>query len=187
MDHLLLYLLVGTALIFEAAVIIHYGRKATWKIQEKVTHRLLIAASVLGILGGFVLSPEARATFLLPFKGVRYLGPLIIAAGILLRGWTIHRLGDSFSIFTEVLPHARLKTDGLYRWIRHPSYSGTLLYFLGLALTFYHPLTSSLVLLLPGASLLYRIRVEEKKLIQYYGERYLSYREKTTRLIPFIY
>jgi protein-S-isoprenylcysteine O-methyltransferase Ste14 len=187
MDHLLLYLLGGTALIFEAAVIIHYGRKAAWNIQEKVTHRLLIAASVTGTLGGFGLSPEARAAFFLPFNGVRYLGPLVIAAGVLLRGWTIQRLGDSFSIFTDVLPHARLKTDGLYRWIRHPSYSGTLLYFFGLALAFYHPLTSSLVLLLPGASLLYRIRVEEKRLIQHYGEMYISYRERSKRLIPFLY
>jgi protein-S-isoprenylcysteine O-methyltransferase Ste14 len=40
---------------------------------------------------------------------------------------------------------------------------------------------------IPLLALLYRISVEEKTLLEHYGEEYREYRERTKRLIPGIY
>ncbi len=75
----------------------------------------------------------------------------------------------------------KLVVTGLYRWVRHPLYTASLL-FLWLA-----PLmTWNLLALNIGFSayLLIGTIFEERKLIEQFGEEYLRYRQKTPRIIP---
>ena len=76
---------------------------------------------------------------------------------------------------------------GLYKFIRHPAYTGSLLTFLGFGLTFSNWL-SALVLFVPLTGVfLYRIHVEEQALTEFFGDAYLQYRRRTKRLFPGIY
>ena len=79
------------------------------------------------------------------------------------------------------------KTDGIYEWVRHPSYSGMLLVMVGFSATmscFY----SFLILVVPVfAAVLYRINIEEKVLINEFGDSYLEYKSRTKKLVPGIY
>src|SRR5207244_5438565 len=67
---------------------------------------------------------------------VRYTGLIITAIGGFLRVATVFELGHRFSIFVTLQPDHRLKTDGFYRFVRHPSYLGALLAMAGWALVF---------------------------------------------------
>jgi protein-S-isoprenylcysteine O-methyltransferase Ste14 len=75
---------------------------------------------------------------------------------------------------------------GPYRWIRHPSYTGSLLTIAGFLLCATNwAALAGVVPVLVG--LLYRIRVEEQALSEELGDAYRSYASRTKRLIPFVY
>lgn len=75
-----------------------------------------------------------------------------------------------------------IKTD-LYKYVRHPLYSATLGFIW--SIFFYNPLLSNLVSC--TCITIYTVSgifLEEKKLINEFGESYLNYRKKTPMLIP---
>jgi len=118
---------------------------------------------------------------------VRYLGLIITAIGGFVRVATVFELGHRFSIFVALQSDHRLKTDGFYRFVRHPSYLGALLAMAGWALVF----RSIIGLLLTAAMfvpIIARIHAEERFLVREFGEQYRSYQQRTGwRLLPFIY
>lgn len=112
---------------------------------------------------------------------------VIIVLGLVLRWTAIITLGRFFTANVAVLPgHAVVRT-GVYRYVRHPAYSGLLLAFVGAGVAFDNWL-SLLVIVVPiTAALLYRIRVEEAALVGALGSEYLDYCRVTKRLIPGVY
>ena len=118
---------------------------------------------------------------------VRYLGLIITAIGGFVRVATVFELGHRFSIFVALQSDHHLKTDGFYRFVRHPSYLGALLAMVGWALVF----RSIIGLLLTAAMcvpIIARIRAEEDFLVREFGDEYHAYQQRTSwRLLPFIY
>ncbi len=76
-----------------------------------------------------------------------------------------------------------LVTSGLYRWIRHPQYSGILLFTLGWILHWPSLIT---LLLWPVliAAYVWLARLEERQALAEFGEAYRSYAAGTKRFIP---
>jgi protein-S-isoprenylcysteine O-methyltransferase Ste14 len=73
------------------------------------------------------------------------------------------------------------------RVVRHPSYTGVLLAFVGLALSLGNR-AALLVILVPiGAAFVHRMNVEEDALTRALGSRYAEYMKRTKRLVPFVY
>ena len=71
--------------------------------------------------------------------------------------------------------------------VRHPSYTGVLLAFVGFALSLRN-WAALLVILLPiGAAFIHRMSVEEDALSRALGRRYADYMKRTKRLVPFVY
>ncbi len=114
-------------------------------------------------------------------------GLLLCIGGLLLRWAAIHTLGAHFTVKVSLLENHHLKTDGLYTFIRHPSYTGLLLYYLGLALLMHQLLCLAILLFIPLLSVLNRIAVEEKVLMKQFPREYPVYRAKSWRLLPFLY
>jgi protein-S-isoprenylcysteine O-methyltransferase Ste14 len=118
---------------------------------------------------------------------IRYLGLIVTAIGGFLRVATVFELGHRFSIFVALQSDHRLKTDGYYGFVRHPSYLGALLAMAGWALVF----RSTIGLLLTAATcmlIIARIRAEEDFLIREFGDQYRAYQRRTRwRFLPFIY
>jgi len=75
---------------------------------------------------------------------------------------------------------------GAYRLIRHPSYTGILITFIGLGLAVQSWGAVLVLLLFFGISFGYRMRVEERTLLSGLGRDYASYMKRTKRLIPFL-
>ena len=86
----------------------------------------------------------------------------------------------------QVVEGHRLVKDGLYKHVRHPLYLGETLRNFGLVLI----LSSTygvLFIAMGTVFLLLRIRIEEKMLIEAFGEDYKEYQRNTKRIIPYIY
>lgn len=86
----------------------------------------------------------------------------------------------------QIVEDHRLVTDGLYRHIRHPIYLGETLRNLGFVMV---PTSLYGMLLIAVATifLLFRIEIEEKMLIDKFGEKYKEYQRNTKKIMPYIY
>jgi protein-S-isoprenylcysteine O-methyltransferase Ste14 len=111
----------------------------------------------------------------------------LLATGLLVRVTAIYTLGRSFTANVSIHATQTLNRSGLFRYLRHPSYTGMLLIFLALGLRLQNWLSLAIVLLPPFAALLYRIHVEEAALTEAFGEQYVDYSRTTKRLVPGIY
>jgi protein-S-isoprenylcysteine O-methyltransferase Ste14 len=115
-----------------------------------------------------------------------YLGLALLILGGTLRMAAVFVLGRRFTGLVAIQEEHRLQTTGLYRYIRHPSYTGMLLYMAGFVLVFRCWL-GLLVVAGTLAVLFARMNSEEALLESEFGEEYASYRRRTWRLIPWLY
>lgn len=111
-------------------------------------------------------------------------GVALIAAGIGLRAWSIAALGRMFQYRIKIQPGHRVVTDGPYRYVRHPSYSGIALVLAGVALACDDVWSLVAVAILGGAGLAVRIHAEERQLTQALGDEYEHFAAGRKRLVP---
>ncbi len=111
----------------------------------------------------------------------------IFAAGTTLRWWSIFYLGKFFTVDVAVAADHRVVDSGPYRLVRHPSYTGLLLQFAGMALTLGRVLSVAVILIPILLALNYRIRVEERALSDSLGNDYAAYMRRTKRLVPGVF
>ena len=114
----------------------------------------------------------------------RAAGLMVMWLGLAIRVWAIAALGHAFRTTVEVEAAQTVVTQGPYRWIRHPSYTGLLLIVIGFGLAIGNWLALVVCVVLPLLGLLRRIQVEEAELLRVLGDRYRAYMTPTKRLIP---
>jgi|SRR5664280_1744320 protein-S-isoprenylcysteine O-methyltransferase Ste14 len=184
---------------FVMAVSIAYGAGGViyfWLRRDKETALLSEKGnrSFWWILPGFVaifFAPPAEFLFLKPIlprgSGMELAGLLLLLLGFSVRIWTRMFLREQYSGYLRVKVGHILVTDGPYRFVRHPGYTGFLLIALGLCIGYSSliGLIAIPVLLLPG--LAYRMRVEERLLVRQFGEEYRNYTRNSKKLIPGIW
>jgi protein-S-isoprenylcysteine O-methyltransferase len=112
--------------------------------------------------------------------------PLCIG-GLVLRGLAVAGLGRHFSTAVSLQDGHSLICSGPYRFIRHPSYTGLLLAFVGAGLAMGDGLALAVLLLTTSSAVLFRIRVEEQALASHFQQDYLDYCAGTKKLLPWIY
>lgn len=99
----------------------------------------------------------------------------------------VRSLGKYFTVDVTIREDHKIKKDGFYGVLRHPSYAASLLTFLGLGLYLNNWLSLIIACVPPFLAFSYRIAVEEKALVEQFGQDYLDYRKSTKKLIPYIY
>ena len=115
---------------------------------------------------------------------VQYIGLGLIPIGLAVREWAIIKLGHFFTRTVQIKPDHQLITNGPYRWIRHPAYTGMLLIDLGIALALGTWIGGMLTLVLVLGATMYRVFIEEKVLIETFGDVYLDYIKHSWKLFP---
>ncbi len=118
---------------------------------------------------------------------LRYAGLFIIILGMIFRFFSIWTLGRFFTVDVTIRDNHKLKKDGIYKTIRHPSYSGSLLSFVGFGISLNNWISLIVITVLVTYAFLRRIKIEEKALSEHFGAEYLDYKENTYRLIPYLY
>jgi protein-S-isoprenylcysteine O-methyltransferase Ste14 len=96
-------------------------------------------------------------------------------------------LGRHFRREVTIEPGQRLVRRGPYRLLRHPAYTGILLFCAGLGLAFGSWVSAAVALLVVFAGMLPRIRVEERALAQAFGADYEDYASSTARVLPYVW
>ncbi|WP_158943893.1 isoprenylcysteine carboxylmethyltransferase family protein [Granulicella sp. S190] len=112
---------------------------------------------------------------------------VLMLAGLAIRWTAVLTLGLSFSTNVAIHSTQTLRTTGLFRWARHPSYTGMLLIFAAIGIFERNWISLAIMLVFPTAALIYRIHVEEIALTKAFGATYVEYSSKTSRLLPGIY
>ncbi len=150
---------------------------------------LMLLLSPFFLIGAF-LENQWFISQILPFWDnilVSYVGFILYLAGSLLvivSRAQIGRFGTGELITEE---DHQLITHGVYSQIRNPMYSGALIATVGFCLVFRCIIT--LIIMFIYSFLIYRMRIieEEKILKDKFGSKFEDYKNKTKRLIPFIY
>ncbi len=109
-------------------------------------------------------------------------GLLLIIVGVISASLSSHQLGPSLTATPVPKYHSTLKTQGLYKYIRHPIYSSIILAGLGVVLI--RPTVSSLIIyILLIVFFNFKSRFEEKLLSQKFNN-YSNYKLHSGRFLP---
>jgi protein-S-isoprenylcysteine O-methyltransferase Ste14 len=111
-------------------------------------------------------------------------GLVVVVAGTAIRQWAVTLLGQFFTTSVRVHTGQTVVDTGPYRWVRHPSYTGLILTFVGLGLALGNWAALAILLVVPTGGLVFRIRVEERALLAALGEPYRRFMASRARLIP---
>ncbi len=156
-------------------------------LLRRIRYSLGLPVLIAAIL--YVLSPNwmrwSQWEGLSPI--LRWLGIFICGFGLYLYWWTHSHLGKNFTNTIYIRSKARLVTSGPYRWIRHPMYVSAVLMCVGSALIAANWFIGGLGLVLLIIIMIFRTPIEEKRLLDHYGEAYRQYMEHTDRFFPKIF
>jgi protein-S-isoprenylcysteine O-methyltransferase Ste14 len=161
------------------------SRSKTGTKQDRSTLGMIWLVIAVSIMAGVFVAQNFRAAAL-P-HGRMFAGVALFVAGLILRWWAIIILGRFFTVDVTIEKDHELVERGPFRIVRHPSYTGVLLAFVGLALSLRNWVALLVILLPIGAAFIHRMNVEEDALSRMLGSRYAEYMKRTKRLVPFIY
>jgi protein-S-isoprenylcysteine O-methyltransferase Ste14 len=163
----------------------------TWRSKGEVKDRgsllILLPAIFLSIWGAFWWGDTHSHTMFGGAHWLRTVAVVLLAAGLAIRWTAIISLGRSFSTNVAIRSGQSLYRSGLYRWVRHPSYTGMLFCFASIGVWERNWISLALSIVPPVAALLYRIYVEEQALLSAFGDDYARYCRETRRILPGIY
>lgn len=175
---------VGACVAFELAMTVRQRRLAAHAPARDWTAFALLVSFVGAILAAEGLGRAGELMWpggkLWPVAA----GLCLLTAGLALRAWSIATLGRLFQYWITVQADHRVITDGPYRYVRHPSYTGMGLMLLGMALASGDILSLAAVTALAGVGFALRIRAEERQLAAALGCEYELYAAAHKRLLP---
>lgn len=152
------------------------GRK-----QESVTFNLFMLCGLLMVGGGI-------AEYL--WRGLSLSWPIFIpgvilsVASFVVRRSAIRALGRFWSLHVEMRDGHEFVTSGPFAYARHPVYFSMILETTGLALLVGSWITFGVVLLIFVPTLIARVRIEEKALLEKFGDAYRDYMQATPAIMP---
>ncbi|KAJ6539453.1 ICMT-domain-containing protein [Mycena capillaripes] len=170
-----------------------YAVTAGWNLEKcSVDSFLLENGSTYHIAHGTAVAEYVLTLYLRPewkaHRGVSLVGIVLVILGQALRSGAMIHASTNFShavAFRKRDSHV-LVTDGIYAWLRHPSYAGFFYWALGTQLVLQNPVS---FILYSGAMwrfFYYRTRAEERALVTFFGDDYVQYRKRVGTMIPFV-
>ena len=176
---------LGIWVVSEWRVGLHSRLNRRGRSVDRGTRGAVILLVAAGIGGAFALAGNAQGAAIAEGQWFFFgAGLALIAVGIVIRQWSVTVLGSSFTTDVRVRPEQTVVERGPYRWVRHPSYTGLILIFLGIGLALGNWAALAVVVVMPTAGLVIRIRVEERALLNGLGEPYQRFAAGRPRLFP---
>lgn len=158
------------------------GVKANW--GSEVLFRLIVG---VGALVASLLPGVAQSATIRPAALADWIALALFWGGISLRLWSFRTLGRYFTFTVQTSSDQPVITDGPYRVVRHPSYTGLLLVFMAVGLFIGNWYSLVVLTVVVASGLVFRIRVEERALMQNLGNGYSDYAAAHKRLVPLIW
>lgn len=168
--------------------LLQYGNRAGAKLL--INRRLQYWLSGLSWVGFVCVFGDAiRPGFsILAYSGLRIgLGCGFILLCLLYRWYAIQVLGRFYTATISIFPDHKIVEAGPYKLFRHPQHFAESFAFVALACCFQNYFCQLLTVLFPLVSAVFKVKLEEKALLEHFGEKYLNYQRRTYRIIPYIY
>ncbi len=157
---------------------------------------LIVASMILLLLakstrvGAAILASGPPASWLylrfIPFyPGVVWVGGPLVLAGMVVAFWARFHLGANWSGAVTLKEDHELVRTGPYRLVRHPIYTGMLLAVAGTACAI-GQVRGVLGFALAFYALWHKSRIEERLMIDTFGDAYRRYRTEVKGLIPYV-
>jgi protein-S-isoprenylcysteine O-methyltransferase Ste14 len=192
-----IFLTVPGQILFWAAAVANFallGRAVAYarkhappmktKSESAASSRVLTLVGPGGVVVALLLG--YTSTGLLPDWSY-YLGWVIGVVGLALFVWGSSTLGRYYSPDVVIYQAHQLQEKGPYRFVRHPIYAGIFLSLVGVGFLVQSWIAVVFMVVVVGSVFGHRITVEEKVLVNEFGEQYTSYSRRVKRLVPFIY
>ncbi len=188
---LLLFAVMGW-LLMELLEFLQVRQSREWREGATKTGSVswLLVAGVCVIAAStwlYLAPPVIPAATIRPGVVAFAVGMVILLAGIGLRLWSFKALGRYFTFAIVISPDQPVVTNGPYHVVRHPSYTGGLLIYIGIGLMSGNWVGLAAMTLLPLAVIVWRIHIEENALLTTLDDRYRSYASHNKRLVPLIW
>jgi protein-S-isoprenylcysteine O-methyltransferase Ste14 len=144
------------------------------------------------ILAIYLLGPDERfgnslirGRFISHTNIVGLTGLTISSLGLITACWARYVLGKNWSVSVQKKEEHELISNGVYKIVRHPIYSGLLLMFMGNAIIVgsWRGLIGVSILFI---SFWFKLKKEEKWLTDIFGNKYLEYMNNTKAMIPWL-
>lgn len=107
--------------------------------------------------------------------------------GLALRTWSIHILGQFFTMHLATHKGHYVIRHGPYRFVRHPSYVGAFFVYMGTSVLLHSWYSFAVAAVLLPIAWVRRISFEERMLREELGEEYRAYARDVKRAIPGIW
>jgi protein-S-isoprenylcysteine O-methyltransferase Ste14 len=182
-DFVLVAFMLGELLIRARSRLNRQGSRA-----DRGSYAVVYVTVVVGLLAGFALAAGAHGAAIRQARWpVFVIGVVLMAVGFVIRQWAVLLLGRFFTVNVRVHADQVVVDQGPYRWVRHPSYTGMVITFVGIGLALGNWATLATMVVVPLVGLVYRIRVEERALLDGIGDPYRRFAEGRARLIPHVW
>jgi protein-S-isoprenylcysteine O-methyltransferase len=165
-------------------VVLRYAsRKA--ENRDRFSLAVLLNSSAVACIGAIWLAFTHVGP--IGFIAVQIAGLVIMGGGIFLRSTAIAQLGRFHSPNVAIRDDHHLVDVGLYRFVRHPSYLGAIIAYIGFGLALGNWFSFAALTVIPTLAYVYRMHEEEAALAAAFGDDYSVYCRRTKRLIPGLY
>lgn len=194
MNNETIFQLVAITLLTITLSISIYFRSKAARSGEEISSReegvlILNLRRILGLALwlstlAYLINPRWMAWSSLPLPAwTRWSGAALMALCVPLVYWVFSSLGKNVTPTVAIRREATLVTHGPYRWVRHPLYTVGFVAFVGFSLLAANWFIFAT--LLPAfAVLVKRTPIEERRLIERFGEEYRAYMQRTGRYLP---
>jgi protein-S-isoprenylcysteine O-methyltransferase Ste14 len=162
-------------------------RRGGGEVKDRGSLLLLWPAIGASVAAAMMYGETHRRTMLGGAPWLVGVALALMVAGLVVRWTAILTLGRRFSANVAIHATQTVEKGGLFRWVRHPSYSGMLLIFVSVGVYERSWVSLGIMVVVPTAALLYRIAVEERALTEAFGAEYVDYCRVTKRLVPGVY
>ncbi len=185
----LIWVLLGVSFTFWHFVEARLGGRESAKGRDS-SERSLLAIGAL-VLVSAVAAILASVGQLATIAGDTWwpvvAGFALIWGGLAFRSWSIYTLGRFFKLTVVIQDDHRVIDSGPYKFVRHPSYIGSIVAMTGLGLAEGDWVSVAIMFLGTLTAFVLRIRIEERTLAAELGEEYVAYSQRTARLLPGVY
>ncbi|MGO1370248.1 MAG: methyltransferase family protein [Senegalia sp. (in: firmicutes)] len=178
------YIFIIISILWLLEFVIYPSRYKKDEIKKDTFYMILVTIILVAVMNGIMTYFDIG---LFNIKWIRIIALFVYFFGLLLRYWSLFVLGRNFSRFVHAEEDQDLISKGPYRYLRHPLYLG--LFLLTISIPLY---TENFLVFIFSAFIMFKILKmrmdeEEKMMEKIIGPRYIKWKEKRYKFIPFIY
>ena len=183
MDAAHLIPIAAVAAVYLARMAEVFTKRATvaGRKREGVTFQLFMLCGILSVAGGITEFVLRHSVIFWPAFAV---GVVCSLASFAIRRAAIRALGKFWSLPVEMREGHEFVCTGPFAYARHPVYFSMILELLGICLLVNAWITLAVVFAIFTPTMIVRVRIEERALIEQFGDAYAKYMQSTPAIIP---